>query len=114
MCSGKVALPLSEGKNLSIGGKEVELEYSIPRGEFLTGACFGHKLTSTTQNNSISMPTTKFNAPSLKSIQGHGSGPSNPHPENDQIPTLGPSDITNYSLHWTANWYAYIINSQNL
>ncbi len=111
MCSGKVALPLSEGKNLSVGGKEVELECSIPRGEFLSGACFGHKLTSTTQNSSISMPTKKFNAPSLK---GHGSGSSNPHPENDQIPTtLGPSDITN-SLHWTANWYAYIINSQNL
>lgn len=112
MCSGKLTLSLSEGKNLFVGGKEVELECSISRGEFLTGACFGNGLTLNTQKNSVSIPTKKFNPPSLNSTHSHGLGSPNLKPEKDQI--LCPSDITNCPLYWTANWFAFTIDSKSL
>ena len=103
MGSGKVSLPLFEGKGLFLGSKEIELERLIPRGEFLSGICFGHSLPS----SSVSCPVTKVKQPAFKLPHNkENSELSNPV---DQVTTgAAPQDITNYSLHWTANWCAYI------
>lgn len=41
MSTGKSELPLFEGKSFFVGAKEVELDRSILRTEFLSGQCFG-------------------------------------------------------------------------
>lgn len=102
MSSGKVSLPLFEGKGLFFGSKEIELERLIPRSEFLSGICFGHSLPS----GSVSCPITKAKPPAFKLPQNK----ENFRLSNatDQVTTgTAPQDITNYSLHWTANWCAY-------
>lgn len=105
MASGKVSLPLFEGKGLFIGSKEIELERAVSRGEYASGMCFGHNLTSTTSTSSISVPKNKFKQPSFKVSHGkENSEPFHLEKTDQATPGLSPQEITNYSLHWTANW----------
>ncbi|TFK44573.1 P-loop containing nucleoside triphosphate hydrolase protein [Crucibulum laeve] len=41
MLSGNADRPLSEGANLSVGGKELEVDSAITRQDYLSGKCFG-------------------------------------------------------------------------
>jgi DNA repair and recombination protein RAD54B len=113
MCSGKVSLPLFEGKGLFVGSKEIELERSVSRGEYLSGMCFGHNLPSTTSTSSISPPTNQFKQPSFQLSHGKENSELSQSKTTDRATTeMGPQDITNYSLHWTANWCAFILDSR--
>ncbi|KAF8813639.1 hypothetical protein BYT27DRAFT_7334698 [Phlegmacium glaucopus] len=114
LARGKVTLPLCEGRNLSVASKEVELERTIPRNQFLSGLCFGRAATITIASPSVlsnAHIVKKFIPPSSNSL-----GPSG-HPvkfvhklelEDESMPTSnneGLSNITNQpSSHWTANW----------
>ena len=119
MASEKVSLPLSEGKCISFGGKEVEIERSISKGEFLSGSCFGNNSTSTTSSSSALL-TKKFNAPSLKSLSPKSENYSHDYKldqeqKGNRVATsTAPADITNHPLHWTANWCAVILNMRTL
>lgn len=113
MGSGKASLPLFEGKGLLFGSKEIELERSISRGEYLSGMCFGHSLPSTSSTSSNSLPTSQFKQPSLKLYQGKENSDLSQSKTTDQAATeTGLQEITNYSLHWTANWCAFIFHSR--
>ena len=113
MGSGKASLPLFEGKGLFFGSKEIELERSISRGEYLSGMCFGHSLPSNSSTSSNSLPTSQFKQPSLKLYQGKENSDLSQTKTTDRATTeTGLQEITNYSLHWTANWCAFILHSR--
>ena len=38
---GRADLPLSSGKNFSVGGKDLELDRELTKRDFLSGSCFG-------------------------------------------------------------------------
>jgi hypothetical protein len=114
MSSGKVSLPLFEGKSLFFGSKEIELERSVSRGELMSGMCFGHNLTSTASTTSISVPTNQFKQPSFKLSHGKENSELSQSKAPDQATVgIGPQDITNHSLHWTANWCVFILYSRS-
>lgn len=109
MGSGKASLPLLEGKSLFFGNKEIELERLVSRGEFQSGMCFGHNLPSTPSN---SLPTNHFKQPSFKLYEGKENSDVSQAKTTDRATNeTGLKEITNYSLHWTANWCAFILYS---
>jgi len=113
MGSGKASLPLFEGKSIFFGNKEIELERIVSRGEFLSGMCFGHNLPSTASTVSNSLPTNHFKQPSFKLYEGKENSDVSHAKTTDRATTeTGLKEITNYSLHWTANWCAFIFYSR--
>lgn len=55
---GKRDPPYSEGRPMFVGGKDIELDRSITRAEFLSGTCFGDSMAySSVQTASTSKPT---------------------------------------------------------
>jgi hypothetical protein len=113
MGSGKASLPFFEGKGLFFGNKEIELERSVSRGEFLSGMCFGHNLSSTASTSSNSLSANQFKQPSFKLSQGKENSDHSQVKTRDRATTeTGLQEITNYSLHWTANWYAFMLRSR--
>lgn len=113
---GKVTLTLYEGRNLSLGSKEVGLEQMIPRSQFLSGLCFGRATTKTITSPPVSSNTHVvkiFNPPSSNSRGPPENFVRDPvHKrdlEDESMPVSnnkGPSNITNQlSSYWTANWY---------
>jgi len=117
MTSGKVSLPLVEGKNFLFGGKDIELDCRSTKANFLSGACFGNGAAFSSSIVTNTAPAKKFHPPSFASSsrtivnhQGKGN-------DKDQIMDVSPiqetlgsapvlSEVTNQSLHWTANWCA--------
>jgi DNA repair and recombination protein RAD54B len=113
MGSGKACMPMFEGKSLFFGSKEIELERLVSRSEFLSGMCFGHNLPSTASTGSIPLPTNHFKQPSFKLSEGKENSDVSQAKTTDRVTTeTGPKEITNYSLHWTANWCAFILYSR--
>ncbi|KIM45152.1 hypothetical protein M413DRAFT_441835 [Hebeloma cylindrosporum] len=109
---GKIMHPLYEGKSFSIASKEVELERTIPREQFLSGLCFGQKsfatdsASSTLRNN----PMKKFNCPTFKAhpssnTESHSlAGNTSRGSQNSGIQENKLIEVTNHSQHWAANW----------
>jgi len=119
MASEKISLLLSEGKSIFFGGKEVEIERSISKGEFLSGSCFGNNSISTASSSSTLL-TKKFNPLSFKSSSSKDENLGHNYEldkEQKDVPittSAVPIDITNHPLHWTANWCAVIIRGRSL
>ena len=103
---------LYEGKNLSIASKEVELERTIPREQFISGLCFGQQscgidyASSTLSKNSVQ----KFNCPTFKAYTSPNTksrslaGNTYRNSQNSGIQESKPLELTNESEHWAANW----------
>ncbi|KAF8197967.1 RAD54B protein [Pholiota molesta] len=86
------AFPLVEGRNVSFGSKDVELEREIPRAQFLSGACFGHhKVDIGVISTKPHTVQNKFNPPSFQrpaqttSVKGVGGDHSTPALTTDPI-----------------------------
>ncbi|KAJ7209558.1 P-loop containing nucleoside triphosphate hydrolase protein [Mycena pura] len=58
LATGKRELPYEQGRNLVVGGKDVELDRPITREEYLSGACFGVSATYA----AVDLPTSKSTA----------------------------------------------------
>ena len=103
-------MPLFEGRNLFFASKEVELERTIPRSQFLSGLCFGKAPAIM-----IASPPVESNAHAVKKFIPPSSNPrgrsETSHKlevEGKSIPTSDNnlSIITNQpSTHWIVNWY---------
>ena len=115
LARSKVTSPLCEGRNLSFASKEVELERTIPRSQFLSGLCFGRTTTIM-----VSPPPVLSNTRTVKKFippSSNSQGPSENlvnvvhklEVQDESMPTSttkGFSVIKNQpSSHWTANWY---------
>lgn len=113
MGTAKLPVPLLDGKPLNVGGKEIELDCSIPKGQFLSGACFGQGVSaeSSSSFSKISaQPTKKFKLPSIAgcSTLALTSTANSSSGQEKQLLAVsidgGPADITNLQSHWSANW----------
>jgi len=116
MASEKISLPLSEGKTIYFGGKEVETERAISKGEFLSGSCFGNNSTSTASSSSALL-TKKFNPPSLKPSSSKDESHNHDYKEEKDVriaTSAVPVDITNHPIHWTANWCAAVLTTRTV
>ncbi|KAJ3518137.1 hypothetical protein NLJ89_g63 [Agrocybe chaxingu] len=117
---GKVSPPLFEGKNMSVAGKEIELERPLPPELFLSGACFAQSLWAPSGEMGHTKTVKKFTPPSFTasprqpSMRHHDSLPASsveyvaPREEygsnGKQSSPRRLSDVTNVLCHWTANW----------
>jgi DNA repair and recombination protein RAD54B len=110
---GKVTLPLFEGRNLFFASKEVELERTIPRSQFLSGLCFGKAPAIMIASPPVASNThaaKKFTPPSSNS-RGRSETSHKLEVEGESIPTSDNklSIITNQpSTHWIVNWYIHV------
>lgn len=120
MCTGKVEHPLSDGTNISFGGKELELDRQIPRNEYLSGICFGRgmasaiipsssststktgsaakqftplKVSTTSRPPTVATPSRGVPLQSVDLLSTQNSAP------RDDFPKLKLEDS-----HWVANW----------
>ena len=114
---GKVSPPLYEGKGFSLASKDIELERSIPRESFLSRACFGHSMhmsSSISTATSKKAPVKEISPPSLHKSQLKPAAqrmpiyPTSKSASDDNNHSVSLSEITNLSLHWTANWCVVI------
>ncbi|KDQ57711.1 hypothetical protein JAAARDRAFT_156637 [Jaapia argillacea MUCL 33604] len=81
---GTVSEPLAVGTNLRLGGKELEVDHPIVRGDFLSGSCFGN-------GSSIASPAP---APASTSKVSKHFTPLRPVPLNPGKSTYYPSTST--------------------
>ncbi|KAG6813679.1 hypothetical protein H0H92_008527 [Tricholoma furcatifolium] len=113
---GKVTWPLEEGKELHVGGKDIELDRPITRNEYLSGQAFGSFSTG-----SEPVPAALFKDKPKQFIPHkiHATSVPKPNHSTNQSPKpfvpLQPVDpisvhdnvpkikIENHA-HWTANW----------
>ncbi|TFK75322.1 hypothetical protein BDN72DRAFT_511952 [Pluteus cervinus] len=108
MYTGKVNIPLVEGTNFELGGRELELDRSIAEQEYLTGACFGRFGMDTTPVVRENQPnTTKPFKPLKPSLPT-----SSISPKQTPIQSELPPSSKN-SVQWTANWRKYQPNKSN-
>jgi DNA repair and recombination protein RAD54B len=117
---GKAEWPLHEGKTFCVSTKEIELERSLTKGEYLSGQCFGGSNIAT---GSISAPNNKTRlarqfvplqincplTPNLGVPEGKQSTPILPVAPLSTIQDCSPQSehpgLENGGSHWTANWY---------
>ncbi|PPQ89571.1 LOW QUALITY PROTEIN: hypothetical protein CVT25_012242 [Psilocybe cyanescens] len=125
MNTSKVTSPLYEGKNFSIGSREIELERTITRESFLFGTSFGRSAASCAfpeaSTNLSKKSIKKFIPPSsaagtksdrlaqtINASTHSATGPdleqvyARDNPISNSVTAL--SDITSHSSHWAANW----------
>ncbi|KAF9559847.1 hypothetical protein CPC08DRAFT_742940 [Agrocybe pediades] len=111
--TGKVPLPLSQGKGFSFAGKDIELDREIANEAFLSGTCFSPSTcvnasgdagssnhVSARQYASPALKTSQFKAPSMRKP----AYPTSKSAKDDNNRPIGLAEVTNFSLHWTANW----------
>lgn len=121
---GKVDWPLREGKELLLGGKEIELERAITKADYLSGRCFGRSdgsPSAPTLNSQVGLSkkfiplkinmtsTPKPHNPST-SVPGRRNEPLQPVDPisvGNNLPLKNTEGIGSGGSHWTANWYAY-------
>ncbi|KAJ7594739.1 SNF2 family N-terminal domain-containing protein [Mycena floridula] len=105
MGSGSIQLPLFDGKMFNLCGKDIEIERSIPREEYLSGLCFGRGISVPVQQSAG--PSKQFvpltiNSPK-KALSGIPLQPvdliSTPASSNLHFEPLKTEDS-----HWSANW----------
>lgn len=112
MGAGKIMHPLYEGKNFSIASKEVELERTIPREQFISGLCFGQQSCGidSTSSTLSKNPMQKFNCPTFKAYTSPNTksrslaGDTSRDSQNSGIQESKLLELTNQLEHWSANW----------
>ncbi|KAH9485283.1 DNA repair and recombination protein RAD54B [Psilocybe cubensis] len=126
MTKSKVTGPLYEGKALSIASKEIELERMVSRDLFLSGACFGNGISSSSFSESSicsnKKPVKKFTPPSLTNIKSFPLAAQSQHKplhptnldirdsdvcmnnEQESDSSVTSSEVTNQFPNWIANW----------
>lgn len=117
MSTCKAGIPLHEGKNLTIGSKEIELERIISKESFLSGSCFGRSsVDSLSETVTRPKASKKFAPPSLLVATGTSSTrtmslsqdpiPNKFHAHAEACkPDTTLCEVTNEPSHWVANWY---------
>ncbi|KAJ7502774.1 SNF2 family N-terminal domain-containing protein [Mycena galericulata] len=125
--AGKRDPPYAEGRNLVVGGKDIELDRAITRTDFLSGACFGFG--NSASYSSVQAPKASTNKPSALSKQFvplkiKTPTPSRPQPSTSgserRVVPLQPVDLLSTAnntspkkllptvkvedSYWTANW----------
>ncbi|TEB37551.1 hypothetical protein FA13DRAFT_1726666 [Coprinellus micaceus] len=108
---GRVDVPFEEGKNVSICGKDVEFDRPVDKGDFLSGACFGRGLASTSMSfkptAAASLPTTtikkKFVTPSMSTALPSRTALGDVNASSGQGSEMD-TEGKNVQSHWTANW----------
>ncbi|TFK25490.1 RAD54B protein [Coprinopsis marcescibilis] len=109
---GKLDFPLHEGKNMNIGGKEIELDCQISRNEYMSGTCFGRAPSTTAQPAVVSTSRQpKFVPPKMSGPAAASSTVVTSKPtllktgSTSNIPQLDKRVVQPPSKHhWTANW----------
>lgn len=121
---GKVDWPLREGKELLLGGKEIELERAITKADYLSGRCFGrsngsppvptpHSQVGLSKKfiplkiNAISTPKPHIPSPSVPRRRNEPLQPVDPISVGNNLPLKNNDGIGSGDSYWTANWYAY-------
>ncbi|KAJ3826895.1 SNF2 family N-terminal domain-containing protein [Lentinula raphanica] len=118
--TGKADIPLSDGKLLNIGGKDVELDRQISKQEYLSGTCFGTRsvvITQPAQETIKSASAKTFIPPTIRKAKPnieHSNQSSSTPPFTTE---LLPSRKSNENLksepstaesakpsYWAANW----------
>ncbi|KAF9467257.1 SNF2 family N-terminal domain-containing protein [Collybia nuda] len=116
---GKADWPLCEGKELVVGGKEIELERPITKADYISGRCFGQSgdTHSSVPPNKVGLskkfvplkvgPTKLLKTPNTTTL-GFGSKiplqSMNLVHVNDNLSAKDQQDIKLDGSHWTANW----------
>ena len=115
------ALPLYEGKNFSIGSKEIELDRRIPLEQYLSGVCFGRHINLEGNDSTITPVSNtrkmKFNPPSFKvpreavtlkhttdSVKPEAFSSNAQHNSMPSHPSLPEISNQPSSSWWTVNW----------
>ncbi|KAL0956101.1 hypothetical protein HGRIS_002269 [Hohenbuehelia grisea] len=122
MTSGRLSQDISVGSFFVLGNKEFEVDRAIPRGDYLSGACFGRApATSVRQAYAPRHTAKQFMPPTLKvpNATVHPLTANVLASERPQVPlqpvnlysttnntASGHSDTAGRSsaCHWTANW----------
>lgn len=109
---------ISEGVNFSVGGKELEVDHPVSRGEFLSGGCFGSSRFSSpvqAQSSSVSAKQyiplrpkaiNSFRTPAFKTAlaaQEKQGVQLDPVPLVSSAEQRGPQPKVRNS-YWTVNW----------
>ncbi|KAG6819674.1 hypothetical protein H0H93_009707 [Arthromyces matolae] len=113
LCVGKVSWPLEEGKALHVASKEIELDRSLTRDEFLSGRAFGSSFTTAADKQSDTVSSERLfkpfvahkaaslsvQKPALEDVK------SSPHqryanPTSDKVTVNSHTEDT----HWIARW----------
>lgn len=108
---GRVDVPFEEGKNVSICGKDVEFDRPVDKADFLSGACFGRGVASTSMSfkptAAASLPTTtigkKFVTPSMSTVLPSRTALGDANASSGQGSEMD-TEGKNVQSHWTANW----------
>ena len=120
MTVGTTEHPVQEGSSLSVGGKEIEVERSVLRADYLSGSCFG-RATALSPHVSLPIKTglSKQFVPLTRKLHDNTSLRLSSGHEKKLIP-LQPVDLFSANSqnvtkkddvkvkaedsHWTANW----------
>ncbi|KAH6914098.1 RAD54B protein [Coprinopsis sp. MPI-PUGE-AT-0042] len=111
--SGRLDGAPAEGRNFHIGGKDIELDCSISRGDFLSGTCFGRGLPASSSQVALPVASkqSKFFPPQRSAPAA--STPTVAVSRNTALvtankpnlqPQSGSRDPAPTKVHWTANW----------
>nr|GAT57610.1 predicted protein [Mycena chlorophos] len=100
------SFPYEEGRNLSCGGKDLELDRRMTREEWMSGECFTMPgvASSATVKSTVStsskpyVPIKPTKGIPLKPVNLHSSSSNKPRQKTP--PRLGTGDVS----YWTANW----------
>jgi len=109
--TGRLDGPFIEGKNVTVGGKDVEFDRPVDKQDFLSGACFGNGTAVLRQPSpalaaSVPLARKKFVMPSMNlstrtarpALQDANFSPAEVEDKGETpLPKAEES-------HWTANW----------
>ncbi|VDC03609.1 unnamed protein product [Peniophora sp. CBMAI 1063] len=105
--SGKIGLQtLEEGAQLSVGGKELELDRALSRHEYLSGECFGRSTTGTSNPSTSSNTFTKKFTPLRPLTINPGTTVRQPSTPSVTSKVTSKDDDLGHApeSYWTANW----------
>lgn len=98
---------MEEGAQLSVGGKELELDRALSRHEYQSGECFGRSTTIAASPSSGSGALTKQFTPLRPLTINPGTTVRKPStPSATSKPSLNDVESEHApESYWTANWY---------
>ncbi|KAF7315296.1 hypothetical protein MIND_00044100 [Mycena indigotica] len=110
IASGKRdVLPYHVGRNLNVGGKDLELDRPLTSAEYLSGECFGKASFDVAPSSSSIAAKSTANKPfvSLKQSRAVPLQPVNLLSTSNRQQTTGAtSAVAGSTSYWTANWRA--------
>jgi DNA repair and recombination protein RAD54B len=117
MGAGSLNAPKAEENGeYKFGEKEIRIDHSISRGEYMSGKCYGRgsiPSPATTGNNSVKptvrvTPSTKMNVPYKTPLKVIDKRTIDLHPVNllstRDSPSASSSKANAPATYWTANW----------